>query len=74
MNKDLKDLFKAIKIYCILINRLGYNLKDRNNMLDVREDALSMIKDYDNEYGLTKSMKKFLVHRVTRTVMATSNI
>ena len=73
VNNELKDLFKAVRIYCIIIGRLGDKLKDRNNMLDARAEALYMIKDYEKEYDLSKSMKKFLIHRVTQAVMSTAN-
>ena len=70
----IKDLYKAIQSEVIFINRLGNKLSDRNNMLDHRQDALVMIKDFDHKYGLSKCMKKFLVHMVYQAAMLTNNM
>lgn len=70
----VKDLYKAVQSEVVFINRLGDKLSDRNNMLDHRQDALVMIKDFDSEYGLSKCMKKFLVHRICQAAMLTSNM
>ena len=74
VNAELKDLYKAVRIYCIIIDRLGDKLKDRNNMLDARADALYMIKSYEEEYDLSKTMKKFLIHRITQTMLSQNNM
>ena len=73
VNAELKDLFKATKIYCIIINRLGYNKKDYYKMLDAKEEAIYTIESYDKELGLTKSMYEFLINRVNRTVKECNN-
>ncbi|MBQ9700091.1 MAG: hypothetical protein IJV71_05650 [Lachnospiraceae bacterium] len=59
----IKDLFKAVQNERTMIKRFC-NLRDRNNMLDHRCDALAMVSEFDREYGLSKDMKKFLVHRI----------
>ena len=71
--KEMKDLFKAIQIYRIIINRLGDKLKDRNKMLDAWADAKYMIQECDREYSLSKSMKKFLHHRINTAMLSTNN-
>lgn len=73
MTYELKDLFRAIKSYCIFINRTGDTLADKNTMLDYRQEALMDIRDYEEKYGLSKDMKKFLVHRICQTAMQQAN-
>ena len=73
MTYELKDLFTAIRVHCIFINRTGDALADRNTMLDYRQDALKDIRDYEEKFGLSKDMKKFLVHRICQTAMQQAN-
>lgn len=62
-NKDLKDLFIAIKNERVFILRF-YNMRDRNDMLDHRQDALQTIREFEFENGLSKDIEKFLRHRI----------
>ena len=63
MIAELKDLFKAVQNERIFILRFR-NMCDRNEMLDHRYDALQMVNDFETENELSKSMRKFLVHRI----------
>ena len=73
MTAELKDLFKAIKIHCIFINRTGDTLADRNTMLDYKQEALADIEDYESKHSLSKHMKEFLLNRVYQTAMQQQN-
>ena len=73
MTYELKDLFRAIKSYCVFINRTGDKMSDRNMMIDYRQEALECLDDYERKYELSKCMKRFLVHRICRTVKQQAN-
>lgn len=70
----VKDLYKAVQNEVVFINRLGDKLSDRNDMLDHRQDALKMIRDFNNEHGMSKCLNKFLVHRICQAAMSTRNM
>lgn len=63
MKEELKDLFRAIQNFRTYIGRC-VKKSDYYNLMDFRYAALDMIEVFDCQYGLSKSMKKFLKHRV----------
>lgn len=68
--KELKDLFEAIKNERTFILRFC-NMRDRDDMIDHRCDALQKINDFETENELSKDMKRFLKHRICTAASAT---
>lgn len=65
-----KDLFIAIKNERVFISRFC-NIRDRNDMLDHRQDALQMISDFKCENSISGDMEKFLRHRICQAARNT---
>lgn len=70
---ELKDIFKATKHYCIMINRLGNKLKDYYKMMETKEEALYMIAESAEEFRISESMQNFLARRILQTPNSKSN-
>lgn len=63
MMREITDLFRAIQNERIFILRFC-NMRDRDEMLDHRFDALQMIHDFETENELSNGMRQFLIHRI----------
>lgn len=73
MRKELLNLHKAINTEIRFITRNGDRLKDRNRMLDCRATALDMVKFFHEEYGLSKQMRKYFIHKISVAVLSCHN-